>query len=107
MVFTIDQTMIIILSFMIKELAKEFKGEFNCHRKNTQKYKTFSVPITKEVNKIGKNGRQNTKIKNYKLQCTDIAKFIVSLSSNFVYNLAEEIHKFNYKFFKRFFTHRS
>ena len=72
--------------------------------KNT---KIFSVPITKEVKKIGKNGRKNTKIKNYKSQRTDIAKFIVSLLSNLVDNLAEEIHKFNYNFFNGFFTHRS
>ena len=29
--------------FIIRELANEFEGQ--CHRENTEKYKTFSVPI--------------------------------------------------------------
>ena len=33
--------------FIIKELAKEFEGEFNCLGENAQKY--FSVPITNKV----------------------------------------------------------
>ena len=35
--------------FIIKELANEFKGQFECFGENTEKYKTFSVPIEKEV----------------------------------------------------------
>ena len=34
--------------FIIKELAEEFKGEFECLRENTEKYISFSVPIKKE-----------------------------------------------------------
>ena len=34
--------------FIIKQLAKEFKGNFDCLGENTEKYITFSVPITKE-----------------------------------------------------------
>ena len=41
--------------FIIKELAKTFEREFNCLGENTKKYKTISVPITKEVKRIGKN----------------------------------------------------
>ena len=44
----------------IIELAKEFKGEFNCSEEITQKHKTFSVPIDKELKKVEKNGKQNT-----------------------------------------------
>ena len=33
--------------FIIKELAKEFEGEFNCEGENTEKYKIFSVPVQK------------------------------------------------------------
>ena len=33
--------------FIIKELAEEFKGEFECLGENTEKYITFSVPIKK------------------------------------------------------------
>ena len=35
--------------FIIKELAKEFEGKFECE--NTEKYITFSVPINNEITK--------------------------------------------------------
>ena len=35
--------------FIIKELAKEFEGEFNCIGENTRKHKIFSVPRINEV----------------------------------------------------------
>ena len=35
--------------FIIKELAEEFEGEFECLGENTKKYITFSVPIKKEI----------------------------------------------------------
>ena len=38
--------------FIIKELEKEFKRQLDCLRENIQKYKTFSVPIEKEVTKL-------------------------------------------------------
>ena len=34
---------------IIKELAKEFNGEFKCLGENTEKYITFSVPIKKQL----------------------------------------------------------
>ena len=33
--------------FIIKELAEEFKGEFECLGESTEKYISFSVPIKK------------------------------------------------------------
>ena len=33
--------------FIIKELVKEFEGNFECLRENTEEYITFSVPIKK------------------------------------------------------------
>ena len=36
---------------MIKELAEEFEGEFECLGENTEKYITFPVPIKKEFTK--------------------------------------------------------
>ena len=33
--------------FIIKQLAKEFDGQFECLGENTEKYITFSVPIKK------------------------------------------------------------
>ena len=35
--------------FVIKQLAEEFKSQFECLGENTKKYITFSVPIKKEV----------------------------------------------------------
>ena len=42
-----------VYHFIIKELAKEFKGKFECLDENTEKYITFSLPIEKE----GDNGK--------------------------------------------------
>ena len=36
--------------FIIKQLAKEFEGQFKYLGENTEKYITFSVPIKKELN---------------------------------------------------------
>ena len=47
--------------FLIKELAEEFKGQFECLGENTEKYITFSVPIKKEHD----NGKTITQIKGY------------------------------------------
>ena len=35
--------------FIIKKLAEEFKGEFQCLGENTEKYIRFSVPIKKKI----------------------------------------------------------
>ena len=40
---------IMIVTVIIKELAKESEGEFNYLGGNTEKHKTYSVLITKEV----------------------------------------------------------
>ena len=37
---------------IIKELANEFKGQFECLGENTEKYKSFFVSIEKEVIKV-------------------------------------------------------
>ena len=37
--------------FIIKEVAKEFEGEFECLGENTEKNITFSVPTKKEITK--------------------------------------------------------
>ena len=50
--------------FIIKELLKEFEGNFECLGENTEKYITFSVPIKK-------------KIENKDLEITYKIKFIV------------------------------
>ena len=37
--------------FIIKVLANEFEGQFECLGENAKKYKTFSVPIEKKKDK--------------------------------------------------------
>ena len=60
--------------FMVKQLAREFKGNFKCLRENTEKYITFSVRIKKE--------HDNCKTTTYKLRLIDSYGFMnVSLSS--------------------------
>ena len=44
--------------FIIKQLAKEFNGQFECLGINAEKYITFSVPIKKELDN-GKKLRTN------------------------------------------------
>ena len=46
----------------IKRNKKRFlRGKFNWLKENTEKYKTFSVPITKRAKRIGRNREETTK----------------------------------------------
>ena len=45
--------------FIIKELANKFEGQFECLGENTENYKSFSIPIEKEVTKIDKDGNES------------------------------------------------
>ena len=67
--------------FIIKQLIKEFKGNFDCLGENTEKYITFSVPIKKELD--------NDKIIIYKLKFIDSYKFMSASLSSLVDNLSE------------------
>ena len=54
---------------MKTELAKEFKGQFECLGENTKKYISFSVPIKQELNKLIKKLKWKRYYrKNYNLQ---------------------------------------
>ena len=64
--------------WFIKELAKDFEGEFNCTGENTEKYKIISVPIAKQVRRIDKMEKKITKTMPYKLQFIDNARFMTS-----------------------------
>ena len=81
--------------FIIKELAKEFAGELNYLQRNTETCKTFSVLITQEVKRIGKNREDTTKTISYKLQLIDSTRFMASSLSNLVDNLLKEFIKLN------------
>ena len=76
--------------FIIKQLAREFKGNFECRWENTEKYITFSVPIKKE-HEIGKTT-------TYKLKFIDSCRFMQSSLSNLVDNLSEINNKEHNKF---------
>ena len=49
--------------FIVRELAEEFKGQFECLGESTEKYITFSVPIKKE--------HDNGKTITYKIKFSD------------------------------------
>ena len=67
--------------FIIRQLAREFKGNFNCLGENTEKYITFSVPVKKE--------HDNGKPSIYKLKSIDGYRFMSDSLSNLVDNLSE------------------
>ena len=71
--------------FIIKELVKEFEGNFECLGENTEKYITFSVPIKKKI--------ENKDIEiTYKIKFIDSFRFMATSLSKLVDNLTEDIH---------------
>ena len=69
--------------FLIKELAEEFKGEFECLGENIEKYISFSVPIKKE------HDDDNDKTITYKWKLINNCRFIRSKLSDLFGNLSE------------------
>ena len=67
--------------FIIKQLAKEFDGQFECLGENSEKYITFSVPISKELD----NGKKIT----YKLKFIDSFRLMSSKLTDLVDNFSE------------------
>ena len=80
--------------FIIKELVKEFDGNFNCLGENTEKYITFSVPLKKKIRQS--RVPQHVENKNleitYKIKSIDSFRFMTSSLSKLVDNLSEGIH---------------
>ena len=72
--------------FIIKNLAEEFDGEFECLGENTEKYISFSVPIKKEITKKDKI------VKIYKIKFIDSYRFMSTSLSKLVDNLSEGLH---------------
>ena len=62
-----------------------------------RKVQNFSVPIKKEVTKIDKDGSESVVTISYKVTFIDSARFMASLLSNLVDNLAQGIHKIKCK----------
>ena len=71
--------------FIIRELASEFEGNFECLGENTEKYVTFSVPIKKRIE------NENMDV-TYKIKFADSFRFMPTSLSNLVDNLTEGIH---------------
>ena len=71
--------------FIIRELVKEFEGNFECLGENTEKYITFSVPIKKRIE------NKDMEI-TYKLKFVDSFRFMATSLSKLVDNLTEGIH---------------
>ena len=68
--------------FIIKELVKEFEGNFECLGENAEKYITFSAPIKKKIE------NKNIEI-TYKIKFIDSYRFMSSSLSKLVDNLSE------------------
>ena len=71
--------------FIMKQSAKEFKGQFEYLGENTEKYVTFSVPMKKELD--------NRKTRTYQLKFIDSYRFIQSKLSDLVDNLSGIFNK--------------
>ena len=71
--------------FIIKELFKEFEGNFDCLGENTEKYITFSVPLKKKIE------NKNLEI-TYKIKFIDSFRFMLSSLSKLADNFSEGIH---------------
>ena len=66
--------------FIIKYLAREFEGNFECLGENTEKYTSFTVPFKKVIN--------DEEIK-YKIRVSDSCRFMQDSLSNLVDSLSE------------------
>ena len=81
--------------FIIKELVKEFEGNFDCLGEKTEKYITFSVPLKKKIE------NKNLEI-TYKIKFIDSFRFMSSSLSKLVDNLSEGIHNNKCDTWKKF-----
>ena len=71
--------------FIMKELVKEFDGNFECLGENTEKFITFSVPIKKKIE------NKNIEI-TYKIKFIDSYRFMSMSLSKLIDNLSEGLH---------------
>ena len=81
-----------VYHFIIKELAEEFEGEFECLGENKEKYITFSVPIKKEITKTNQDGNDKIIKISYKIKFIDSFIFMSSSLLNLVENSSGGLH---------------
>ena len=82
---------------IIKEIANQFQGKFECLGENSEKYKNFFILIEKEVIKIDKDGNESIVAISYKLKFIDSERSMATSLSNLVDNLTEKIHEIKCK----------
>ena len=71
--------------FLIKQLAKEFKGYFNCIGENTEKYISFSITTIKKSDKVSKRKKPEA----FSLRFIDSYRFMQCSLADLVNNLSE------------------
>ena len=71
--------------FLIRQLAKDFKGYFSCIGENTEKYISFSISIFKESDKDNKKKKTGV----FKLEFIDSNRFMQGKLEDHVENLSE------------------
>ena len=82
--------------FIIKYLARKFKGNFECLGENTEKYISFTVTFKKVL---------NDKDIKYKIRISDSCRFMQDSLSNLVDNLSElKIKEIDNVFIKNFYN---
>ena len=74
-----------------------FRDNLNVLGGNTEKHKTSSVTIEKEVTNINKDDNESAATISYKIKFIDSARFIPTSLSNLVDNLTEKNQKNKYK----------
>ena len=82
---------------MIKKLAKEFEEKFERLGENMKTWRTFSVPIEKEITKFDRDHNESVVSISYKTKFINSGRFMASSLSNLVNNLAEGIDKIKCK----------
>ena len=73
--------MVLHMITIINNLSKEFYGQLECLGENTEKYITFSVPISQELD--------NGKTIAYRLKSIDRFRFMSTSLSSLVDKLSE------------------
>ena len=72
--------------FIIKGLAEEFEGDFECLCENKEKYITFSVPIKKESNEDGTIIYRIKFIDSFRFMSTSLSSAVDILSNRIIEN---------------------
>ena len=93
--------------FIIKELANEFEGPFECIGESSEIYKIFSVPLKKEVIKIDKDNDKSVETISINMKFIYSRRFMGTLSSKLVDNLKEGIHRIKCKNWDCFLEYES